>query len=103
MQSATGQKQRVAVARIFLKDPPILILDEAAPALGTQTEHNIQTALEDLSEERTTLIIAHRLATIRQADKVAVVSNGEIVEYVTNADLLSRDSRYRRMTEVQSM
>ncbi|TYC53117.1 ABC transporter ATP-binding protein [Rhodobacterales bacterium] len=103
MKLSGGQKQRVAISRIFLKDPPILILDEATSALDTQTEHEIQTALEDLSEQRTTLIIAHRLATIRKADKVAVVSDGEIVEYGTNAELLSRDSRYRQMTQVQSM
>ncbi|MEM9630977.1 MAG: ABC transporter ATP-binding protein [Pseudomonadota bacterium] len=97
-----GQKQRVAISRIFLKDPPILILDEATSALDTQTEYEIQKALDDLSLQRTTLIIAHRLTTIRKADKVAVLRDGKIIEYGNNADLLASDSEYRRMTEVHA-
>lgn len=98
-----GQKQRVAISRIFLKDPPILILDEATSALDTQTEHEIQQALDELSQERTTLIIAHRLTTIRKADKVAVLRGGRIIEYGSNAELLARDSEYRRMNEIHDI
>ncbi|MCV0429918.1 MAG: ATP-binding cassette domain-containing protein, partial [Roseibium sp.] len=97
-----GQKQRVAISRIFLKDPPILILDEATSALDTQTELEIQNALDDLSQQRTTLIIAHRLTTIRKADKVAVMREGRIIEFGSNSELLASDSEYRRMTEVHS-
>lgn len=98
-----GQKQRVAISRIFLKDPPILILDEATSALDTQTEHEIQQALDDLSQERTTLIIAHRLTTIRKADKVVVLQGGRIIEYGSNDELLARDSEYRRMNEIHDL
>ncbi|MEM8704349.1 MAG: ABC transporter ATP-binding protein [Pseudomonadota bacterium] len=95
-----GQKQRVAIARIFLKDPPILILDEATSALDTQTEVEIQKALEELSRQRTTLVIAHRLSTIRNADQIVVMRGGEIIETGSNAELLSRDSEYFRMTKI---
>jgi len=82
-----GQKQRVAIARIFLKNPPILILDEATSALDTQTERYIQTALDALSKDRTTLIIAHRLGTIQNADRIAVMHDGKIVEIGTHSEL----------------
>lgn len=92
-----GQKQRVAIARIFLKNPPILILDEATSALDTQTERQIQDALDALSENRTTLIIAHRLDTIRNADRIAVMKDGAIVEVGTHAELSKADSYYARL------
>ncbi|MEC7761457.1 MAG: ABC transporter ATP-binding protein [Pseudomonadota bacterium] len=82
-----GQKQRVAIARAFLKNPPILILDEATSALDTETERLIQSALTDLSRNRTTLVIAHRLGTIRDADRIAVMRAGRIVELGTDAEL----------------
>jgi ATP-binding cassette subfamily B protein len=89
-----GQKQRLAIARIFLKNPPILILDEATSALDTATEYAIQQALAALSEGRTTLVVAHRLATIRNADRIVVVSSEGIVEQGTHAELLDRAGAY---------
>jgi ATP-binding cassette subfamily B protein len=97
-----GQKQRVAIARIFLKNPPILILDEATSALDTETEQMIQASLEELSRGRTTLVIAHRLATIRGADRIAVVDDGRIAEIGSHAALLAREGRYRRLHMAQA-
>ncbi len=98
-----GQKQRVAIARVFLKNPPILILDEATSALDTETERAIQQSLADLSRGRTTLVIAHRLATIADASRVLVVEDGQIVEQGDHAALLNRaDGRYRRLHAAQT-
>lgn len=96
-----GQKQRLAIARIFLRNPPILILDEATSALDTETERAIQQALAELSEGRTTLIIAHRLATIINADRIAVIDHGVIAEQGSHGELLARDGLYRRLSEAQ--
>ncbi|WP_129728608.1 ABC transporter ATP-binding protein [Ectobacillus funiculus] len=87
-----GQKQRLAIARMFLKNPPILILDEATSALDTETEAIIQEALNDLSKDRTTLIIAHRLGTIKKADRILVITEEGIVEDGTHQDLLSQEN-----------
>ncbi|SNR86823.1 ABC transporter ATP-binding protein [Puniceibacterium sediminis] len=92
-----GQKQRVAIARAFLKNPPILILDEATSALDTETERQIQSALKQLSRDRTTLIIAHRLASIRDADRIAVIDGGRIVEIGTDTELRASAGRYARL------
>ncbi len=96
-----GQKQRVAIARIFLKNPPILILDEATSALDSATELAIQQSLGELSAGRTTLIIAHRLATIQHADRIAVIDEGGIVEEGSHADLMAHDSSYARLHRAQ--
>ena len=96
-----GQKQRLAIARIFLKNPPILILDEATSALDTATEYAIQQALAALSEGRTTLVVAHRLATIRNADRIVVVGTEGIVEQGTHADLLKQNGAYARLHGAQ--
>jgi ATP-binding cassette subfamily B protein len=97
-----GQKQRLAIARMFLKNPPILILDEATSALDTETEQAIQKALSDLSKGRTTLVIAHRLATIRDADRIIVVNETGIAEQGSHRDLVQRDGTYRRLHEAQN-
>lgn len=96
-----GQKQRVAIARIFLKNPPILILDEATSALDSATELAIQTSLQELSRGRTTLVVAHRLATIQQADRIVVIDEEGILEQGTHADLLTRHGPYARLHAAQ--
>src|SRR5699024_1114506 len=92
-----GQKQRIASARMFLKDPSILILDEATSALDTETEANIQKALLELAKDRTTLIIAHRLATIKHADEIKVVTKDGIVETGTHEELIEQDGIFAHL------
>jgi ATP-binding cassette, subfamily B, heavy metal transporter len=96
-----GEKQRVAIARTILKNPPILILDEATSALDTATEQDIQNALDDISRNRTTLVIAHRLSTVINADEIIVLANGAIAERGTHRDLLSQRGLYASMWERQ--
>lgn len=97
-----GQKQRLAIARMFLKNPPILILDEATSALDTETERQIQQSLAELAEGRTTLVIAHRLATIRGADRIVVVGPSGIVEQGSHHDLVAAGGAYRRLHDAQN-
>ena len=96
-----GQKQRLSIARVFLKNPPILILDEATSALDNTTEILIQQALDELCMGRTTLVVAHRLSTIKNADEIAVVSDGKIVEQGTHEELLGLDGEYAKLYKLQ--
>lgn len=96
-----GEKQRVAIARTLLKNPPVLILDEATSALDTRTERAIQSELNEIARERTTLIIAHRLSTITDADLILVLERGQIVEQGTHKELLALDAAYARMWNIQ--
>ncbi|MFE8049979.1 ABC transporter ATP-binding protein [Brenneria goodwinii] len=96
-----GQKQRLSIARIFLKNPPILILDEATSALDTATEQAIQQSLSELSAGRTTLVIAHRLATIQNAERIVVVDNGGIIEQGSHQDLLAHSGIYASLHQAQ--
>ncbi|AVR00990.1 multidrug ABC transporter ATP-binding protein [Oceanobacillus iheyensis] len=96
-----GQKQRIAIARMFLKNPPILILDEATSALDTETETIIQKALTELAKDRTTLVIAHRLATIKNADRIMVVTKEGIEEEGSHEELLKRDGIFAHLHKVQ--
>ncbi|MGV3042410.1 ABC transporter ATP-binding protein [Staphylococcus rostri] len=98
-----GQKQRLSIARIFLNDPPILILDEATSALDLESEAIIQEALDTLSHDRTTLIVAHRLSTITHADRIVVIENGEIVESGTHAALMQQQGAYQRLYNIQNL
>src|SRR6185369_1546324 len=96
-----GQRQRVAIARAILKDPPILLLDEATSSLDNESERLVQEALDRLKVGRTTIIVAHRLSTIRAADRIAVLDDGWLVELGTQAELLAHDGLYARLHRLQ--
>jgi ATP-binding cassette subfamily B protein len=96
-----GQKQRLSIARVFLKDPAILILDEATSALDNTTEILIQQALDELCRGRTTLVVAHRLSTIKNADEIAVISKGQIAEQGTHEELMAQKGVYHDLYSLQ--
>lgn len=98
-----GEKQRLDIARNFIKTPGILLLDEATSNLDSESEHKIQESIKNVSNDRTTIIVAHRLSTVLKADKIIFIDNGEITGMGTHAELLSRHSKYKNMIELQQL
>ena len=98
-----GQRQRIAIARAFLKDAPILLLDEATSALDTESEAQVQAALTRLMAGRTTILIAHRLSTVRGADRIYVIDRGRIVETGSHDELIRRGALYARLAGAQNL
>jgi len=96
-----GQKQRLSIARAVLKNPPILILDEATSALDTESEKLVQEALENLMKNRTSIVIAHRLSTVKKADEIFVIHDGEIVESGKHNDLIDKNGLYTKLYTLQ--
>jgi ATP-binding cassette subfamily B protein len=101
MRLSGGQRQRIAIARAILKDPPILLLDEATSSLDASSELLVQQALEKLMAQRTTIIIAHRLATVQKADRIVVINQGRIVASGSHVQLLAASPLYARLAELQ--
>ena len=103
LRLSVGQRQRIAIARAFLKDAPILLLDEATSALDTESEALVQSALERLMHGRATLMIAHRLSTVRNADRIHVIDAGRVVETGSHAQLVKKGGLYARLARQQSL
>ena len=101
MKLSGGQRQRIAIARVFLKDPAVVVLDEATSSLDSESERLVEEALEELLQGRTTLIIAHRLSTVRRADRVVVLDHGRVVESGSHAELLAQDGLYAKLYQGQ--
>ncbi len=98
-----GQRQRLTIARAILKDPPILVLDEATSALDSESEKLVQEALEKIMEHRTSIVIAHRLSTVKHSDRIIVMQEGEIIEAGTHAELLAQNGAYRKLVDLQNL
>jgi len=96
-----GQRQRIAIARAMLKNAPLLLLDEATSALDAESERMVQAALESAMRDRTTLVIAHRLATVQQADRIVVIDQGRLVEQGTHEQLVAANGLYARLAALQ--
>jgi ATP-binding cassette subfamily B protein len=96
-----GQRQRIAIARALLKNPPLMLLDEATSALDAQSERMVQAALDSAMQGRTTLVIAHRLATVQRADRIVVLDKGRLVEQGTHEQLVSQGGLYARLAALQ--
>jgi len=103
MQFSGGQRQRIAIARALIRNPRLLLLDEATSALDTQSERLVQAALDEAAMSRTTIAVAHRLSTIRNADTIFVFANGRIAEMGTHAELQKLKGRYYEMCLAQSL
>ncbi len=96
-----GERQRISIARAILKNAPVLILDEATSSLDSESEVEVQKALEYLMEGRTTLVIAHRLSTVREANRIVVISSGEIIEVGTHEELMEKEGEYKKLYLLQ--
>ena len=96
-----GQKQRIAIARAILRDAPVLLLDEATSALDAESERAVQLAVDELARDRTTLIVAHRLATVKKADRILVLDQGDVVATGTHDDLVGQGGLYARLAKLQ--
>ena len=103
MMLSGGQRQRLSIARAILKNPPILILDEATASLDTESERIVQQALDYLMSSRTTISIAHRLSTVKKADEIIVMNEGQIVERGKHDELIEKNGYYKKLYEMQSL